>query len=105
MNFNQENGYFVNVSRLGLTVGSAKRCEVFSWLSDDDWCAICGERENYADSPEHFQAAIDALNSDGWHFSWHETESDALEFGRAGIRCHGQIYYAPDAENEEGDEH
>lgn len=85
-------GYFVLVSRTGLMVRCGKREEVFGWLT--------GEHFGIDD----FGEAMEALNSDGWHYSFHQTEEEALELARAGIYCHGKRYYAPAPEVEDDDE-
>jgi len=86
---NNDWGYFVVVSRTGLTVCAGKRGEVFGWLSDFDF------------GIEEFDEAMEALNSDGWHHSFHATEEEALELAREGVYCHGKWYYAPAAEVED----
>ncbi len=85
-------GSFVIVSRTGLVVRTGQRGEVFGWLSDADF------------GIEDFDEAMEALNSDGWHHSFHETEEEALALAREGICCHGKYYYAPAAEVEDEDD-
>lgn len=81
MNIN-EWGFYVIVTRTGLTVRAGRRGEAFGWLSDAD-----------ADITE-FEDAMEALNSDGWHHSFHPSEAEALELAHAGVWCHGQHYDA-----------
>lgn len=89
---NNDWGYFVIVGRTGVSVRAGKRGEVFGWLSGADY------------GIEDFGEAMEALNSDGWHHSFHETEAEALELAREGICCHGKWYYAPAAIIEDDEE-
>lgn len=74
-------GYWVIVNRTGLTLRMGKRIEVFSWLRDDDFAI------------DNFDEALESVNSDGWHHSFHETEEQARTLANAGVYCHGRHYY------------